>query len=122
VRRQIVHHDDIAGHQGGNQALPQVFDEDRSGHGAIDDKGRGDAVLAQAGNEGQGLPMSPRHAADKSVAAFGAPAQPRHVGGGAGFIDEDQPRRVEIGLRGDPGGARRGHVRTLLLAGVHGFF
>ena len=66
--------------------------------------------------------MSPRHTADKPVAAFHAPAQPRHIGGGAGFIDEDQPCRIEIGLRGDPGGACLGNVRPLLLAGVHDFF
>ena len=122
VRRQIVHHHDVAGRQGGAQTLPQIFEEDRSGHRAIDDEGRGDAVLAQPGEKGENLPVSPRHSADQASAAFGAPAQPRHVGGGAGFIEEDQPGRVEIGLRGNPGGARRGDVRPLLLAGVHDFF
>src|SRR5882762_7100180 len=66
--------------------------------------------------------LPPRHPADNPAAAFGAPAQPRHVGGGAGLVDEHQPRRIEVGLRGDPGGSRCGDVRPLLLAGVHDFF
>ena len=122
MRWQIVHHDDVAGAQGGDQALPQIFTEDRPGHGAIDDKGRGDRIVAQAGQEGHRLPMAPWHPADHPMAPFGAPAQPRHVGGGAGFIEEDQPRRIEVRLLRLPGGARFGDVRPLLLAGVHDFF
>jgi len=122
VCRQIVHHDDVARRQGGDQAPPQVFEEDRPGHRAIDDEGRGDAVLAQPGQEGENLPVPPGHSADEASAAFGAPAQPRHVGRGPGFIEEDQSGRVEIGLCRNPGGARRGDVRPLLLAGVHDFF
>jgi hypothetical protein len=120
--RQIVHHDDIGGRQGGRQALPQIFEEDRSGHGAIDDKRRGDAVLPQPGDKGEDLPVPPRHPADQASAASGAAAQPRHVGRRPGFIDEDQPRRIKLGLRGNPRGPRRGDVRPLLLAGVHDFF
>ena len=66
--------------------------------------------------------MAPRHSTDDPAAAPGAPAQPRHRGGGAGFVDEHQPRRVEGGLILFPGGARFGYVRPLLLGGVHDFF
>src|SRR6266566_2375727 len=64
---------------------------------AIDDEGRDDPVLPQPSNKGQDLPMSPRHSTDNPAASFGAPAQARHVGrgaGGAGFIDKHQPRRI----------------------------
>jgi hypothetical protein len=58
--------------------------------------------------------MTPRHPADDPAAAFGAPAQSRPVGGGAGFIEEDQSRRIEGGLLRLPGGARGGEVRPLI--------
>ena len=62
------------------------------------------------------------HPADDPASPFGAPAQSRHVGGGAGFIEKDQPRRIEAWLLRLPGGARFGDIRPLLLAGVHDFF
>jgi len=51
----------------------------------------------------------------------------RHVGASAGLVEEDQPALLlckadEIRLRASPLRARFGHVRPLLLAGVHGFF
>jgi len=60
--------------------------------------------------------------ADHAATAVSPPAQPRHVGRGAGFIDEDQPCRIESGLIFPPRRARRGDVRPLLLGGVHDFF
>jgi hypothetical protein len=122
VGREIVHHDDIAGAQGGHQALPKILDEDRTGHGSINDEGRGDPVLTQPSDERQYFPMPPRHPPDNTLAAFGATAQSRHVGRRAGFINEDQLGRIEKRLLLLPGGARRGNVRPLLLGGVYDFF
>jgi hypothetical protein len=39
-----------------------------------------------------------RDLADQSFAASGSPAQPGHIGRGAGFIDEDQAFRIKLGL------------------------
>ena len=49
-------------------------------------------------------------------------AASRHLGGGAGLIDEDEPFGVEIGLGLEPGLPMAQHIRSLLLAGVRGFF
>jgi hypothetical protein len=55
--------------------------------------------------------------------AFAAPAMgPRHAGGHAGFIDEDQRTKVEPGLRRPPDLARYRNVEAVLLAGVKGSF
>src|SRR5260370_18766366 len=94
----------------------------RHAMGEVDEEGRGEGVVAQTGPEGHRLPMPPPPPADDPASAFGAPAQSRNVGGGAGFIEKDQPRRIESGLRRLPGGARFGDIRPLLLAGVHDFF
>ena len=95
---------------------------ERGEGGAIDYERGGDAILAQASDEGQDFPMSPWNTTDNPLTACGAPAQPRHAGRGASFINEHQPCRIKVGLVRLPGRARLGHVRPLLLAGVHDFF
>jgi hypothetical protein len=47
---------------------------------------------------------------------------PRHLGRGAGLVDEDQPLGLQIGLGFEPGLPATENVRPLLLAGVRGFF
>jgi hypothetical protein len=66
--------------------------------------------------------MAMRHLADQSPAAAAAAPWARHVGGGGGFVDENQPLRIKQRLTGAPVAPRRGHVRPILLGGVHGFF
>lgn len=54
---------------------------------------------------------------DGGAAALAArcPAvQPRHLGGGAGLIDEDKPLRVKVKLTIEPGLPRRLHIAALL--------
>ena len=48
--------------------------------------------------------------------------QAGHLGGGAGFVDEDQPGWIEIGLAFEPSQASASDVRAILLGGVRGFF
>lgn len=57
-----------------------------------------------------------------AFSASGSPSQPSHLGRGAGFVDEDQPLQVEVGLLLKPNPAPFGDVRPLLLGGVRGFF
>jgi hypothetical protein len=56
------------------------------------------------------------------LASDGTAAQPRHLGVGAGLIDEDELVRIKINLRRKPRFARRRNVGPLLLGGVRGFF
>ena len=51
-----------------------------------------------------------------------ATTQTRHLGGGAGFIDEDQLLRIKIGLSVEPVLPALGHVGPILLARVSAFF
>ncbi len=50
------------------------------------------------------------------------PLTTRHLGRGAGLVDEDQALRCQVRLSLEPGPAAVQHVRALLLAGVRGFF
>jgi len=120
--RQIVHHDDVAGFERGHETLFEIGTEDHPVHRLIDHEGRRDRIVAKTGHKGRDLPMAVRDFADQALSALTAASQPRHVGAGAGFIDEDQVRRIKQRLIGLPQHARRGYVRAILLAGVHGFF
>lgn len=62
---------------------------------------------------------------DERPQALSAPAPAMaagHVGGGPGFVDEDEPVRVEIELRLEPGLALLQDVRPVLLGRVGGLF
>ena len=66
--------------------------------------------------------MTVRDQANQPRAAPGPAAGSRHVGAGAGLVDEHQVRGVKRGLILAPALARLGHVGALLLAGVQNFF
>jgi hypothetical protein len=66
--------------------------------------------------------MTPGNFAYDPLPARAAPAQARHLGVGAGLVDEDEPRRIKPSLAGLPALARHGHIRPILLGRVHGFF
>ena len=66
--------------------------------------------------------MAMRNRGATALAAGAAPAQPGHLGGGPGLVDEDELRGVELGLEIEPGLAARGYVLARLLAGVRGLF
>ncbi len=54
---QIVHDDDIAFVEGWGELFLDISLEDAPVHWGIDDKGRGELIAAQAGDEGLGHPM-----------------------------------------------------------------
>lgn len=58
--RQIVEDDDIALGQGGRELGLDPSVEDEPVHGLIDDEGRGEAPVAQTGDEGLDFPMAER--------------------------------------------------------------
>ena len=119
---QIVHHDEVARDQRWHQHLLDIGQEGIAVHRAVEDHRRGQSTPAQCAGEGGGFPVSVWHGCTAALAAFGPAAQASHLGGGAGFVDEDQALRIQIRLRVDPCPAPRGDVGPLLLAGVRGFF
>ena len=66
------------------------------------------------------MPM--RDGCPAPLASWRTPAQPRHLGRGATFIDEDQPFGIKIGLGVEPGFAATCHVGALLFAGMRRLF
>lgn len=122
VSWQIVDDDDISGPQRWRQRLPNVFDEDRPVHGAVDDEGCCASVQPQPGHKGHRLPVPPGYAADDAATALGAAIESRHFGRGSGLINEDQLGRIEPRLMNLPPRPSLGHVRPLLFGRLHAFF
>ena len=122
VRTQIVHDDDVAGRQRGDQNLFDIGLEPIAVHRPVQHHRRGQAADAQARREGGDFPMPVRDLAFETLASRASPARARHVGGAPGFIDEHQLAWIEPGLLGAPGLPRGRYVGTILLAGQHAFF
>src|SRR5512134_3209835 len=68
------------------------------------------------------FPVPVRHCGDAPRAATRASAAARHLGRGAGLVDEHEAAGVEVSLRGAPGLPAGDHVGAIPLAGVHRFF
>jgi hypothetical protein len=66
--------------------------------------------------------MAVRRSTDQPLGALTAPAQPRHRGIRAGFINEDDFTRIEFGLAFPPSLSGLRHVVAQLFAGVKAFF
>ena len=90
------------GVQRGHQHLFDIEPEALAVDRAIDEPWRGDAVMAQRGQEGHGLPMAVRHLGAEPVAAPRPSPERRHVGLGPGFVDEDQAGGVDAAAIGQP--------------------
>ena len=125
MHREVVEHDDVA--------LAELrrelgFDPDVEGgavHRSVEQPGRHQPIVAQAGDEGLRPLVAQRRVVAHPRAAPRPPAQPRHVGPGAAFVDEDQPVRLLAHPRlppAGPVGARRAHVGALPLAGDQRLF
>ena len=57
-----------------------------------------------------------------ALSFWSPPVDPRHLGGGACLVNEDQPRRIKIELPLEPRLASSLHVKALLLGGMRRLF
>src|SRR5665647_1021464 len=78
----------------------------------VEHQGCCDSIVAQSGHEGDGLPMSVRHATDQSLAAWATAAQPHHFCIGRGLVDEHQSGRIKHALLSNPAPARATSARS----------
>jgi hypothetical protein len=117
VGTEIVHDDDVATDQRGNQNLLDIGKEQLAIDRSVE-HARGDqAILAQASNEGGGVPVPMRHCINQPVTHLGPAVEPDHVRLGPGLVDEDQPTRVQRRLVLAPFRPGLGDVRSILLGG-----
>jgi hypothetical protein len=63
MRGQIVHNDNIAWPQLGNERLFDIAEKGLAAHRTVEDHRRSDPVVTQPGGEGDGFPMAMGHGA-----------------------------------------------------------
>ena len=102
----------------GAKTLFDVGEEGLAVHRPLDDEGSDQFVVAQACDEGNGLPMSVRRVVDQSIAAQAASPGSYHGGGDGSFIKKHQRSGIQQVLLADPTSARAGYINSVLLAGV----
>lgn len=73
VTAEVVQHDDISRRQRRSQDLLHIEPEELAVYGAVNDPGRVDAVMAQSGDEGQGLPVAEGRAGLQALALGSQP-------------------------------------------------
>jgi hypothetical protein len=122
VSGQIVHDDDVAWPQLGNERLFDVGEKGLTVHRAVEDHGRSDPVVAKPGGEGGGFPMAVGHRGAASLAPRRTTVKARHLGVRGGLVDEDDPRRIEVELPFEPRLTRRVHRVAALFGGVRRLF
>src|SRR5579863_2330053 len=122
VAGQIVHDDDIADTQFWYEDALDPGLKDVAVDGAIDDERSHDATVAQACDEGRGLPVSVRGAHAQPLASEAASVAARHVGAGPAFVHEYQSVGIEVDLLLQPGRSPAQDVRAILLGGMRRLF
>ena len=119
---EIVADDEVAAAQCGGEEFLHVGQEHGPVHRAIEEQRRGEAVVAQGGDEGEGAPVAVRHMAQAPLGTPGPPVEPRHLGVEARFIKEDEAADRPPWLPALPLLAGQHDVGPALLRGVQRFF
>ena len=122
MRTEIVHHDDVARLEGGNEDFFDVDEEARAIDWPFEKPRRHDAVVAQGGHEGHGLPPAIRHLGIEALANRRPSPERRHIGFGPGLVDEHQPGRIDTVLIGRPLQASARHIGPIAFAGDQRLF
>lgn len=122
VAAKVVHDDDVAGAQSGDQHLAHIGGEPFRVDRPVEHEGGVYAVVAQRGDEGHRTPVAVGGLGEQGLSPRAPATGPDHIGLGPGLIDEDQPGGINLALMPLPPGAAAGDIRPVLLAGVHGFF
>ena len=118
---QVVHHDDHAALQRGDEHLFDLGEESGTVHRSVEHHRRGQTTERESDDERHCFPMPMRDRCSASLPAWRTPPQPIHLCRHCGFVDEHQLLGIEVRLCVEPGLPASGDVRALLLAGVRGF-
>jgi hypothetical protein len=122
VAAEVVQDDDIARREDRGENLLDVKEEGFAVDRPIDHPRRINPVVAQRGDEGQGLPMAMGRIGLQPSSPRPLAPQGRHVGLHPGLVDEHKLRGRDPALMGLPPRPLSRHVRTRLFLSQQRFF
>ena len=122
VTAQIVGNHDVAGGEGRHQALADPSREAVTVDRPVKDERGYDAVVAQSGEEGQGLPVAVRNMGREPLAPRSPAASAGHVGLDPSLIYKNQSLGIKSVLVRLPPDPEPRHLRAKPLAGHQRFF
>lgn len=122
VDGQIVHDDDIARSERGDQDLLEVGEEGRRVDRPVEDGGRAEAVESERRHDRVRLPVSERGVILQARTAGTSAVAPEQIGRHAAFIEEDVLGHVAQRLPRAPLAPGRRDIRPALFVGVDRFF
>ncbi len=122
VTCEVVHDDDIAGLECGQETPLHIEPEAFAVDGAVDEPGCVDAIMTQGRQEGHGSPLAVRHLGREPLAARRPAPERRHIGLGPGLVDEDQTLRRDGWAVFLPLRPPAPDVRAVTFTGDGGFF
>ena len=122
VTCEIVHDNDIARFESGNQNLLNISFEGCPVDWTIKDKRSRQLVAAKGGKEGCGFPVAVGQLGIERFSLGRPTVGARHVGFCPCLVDEDKTVWLDPRLVFLPPDTPPGDIRTVLLGGVNGFF
>ena len=125
VAAEIIHNDNVARPENGDELRLHPGLEDGAVHGRIDDEGCDETIALEACNERLGFPVAEGSLGVKPVCSGAAPAQACQLGCCACFVYKNQPvplTRHEWLAAFFPFRTRLGDVRPVLFRCPQGFF
>lgn len=122
VRGEVVEDDDVSRVEFGAEHLAQINRENIAIDDSLDEKWRGDPVMAQRGQKGGALPVAVKLRAVAAFSRQGSSVAAGHLGVHARFINEDEPGHVPRGLVRLPLLAFEDKIRPVLFGGARRFF
>ena len=122
MRTKIVHDDDIAGLKDRHELLLDISAKALAIDWPIKDARRRQAVATKRAEECQRAPVAMGCKAAQAFALRSPTIEWGHVGLDPGFVDEDQPPRIEAALHGVPALSTARDVSAGLLKGEQRFF
>ena len=119
---EIVHDDGLPGRECGNEACLHPILEQGGVDWSVESLCRCQAAKAKAGDQSHRFIVAVRDGRPQPAPAPATSAFAREIGGGSRLVNENELRRIEIELPGEPFPASTLHVRALLFLGMRRFF
>src|SRR5260370_7177094 len=91
----VVHEHDVASLQSRSKKLLRIGLEHLAGHRSFEHKGRGDTIMAQRSDEGDGFPIAVRQLLDEPLTLRRPTVHTANRRGAPAFADKDKARRLK---------------------------